>query len=159
MPTDFSLFISSSFTGTATVRLIRYNYRGQYDSANHKTRWNNLTIWKWCECDPDSGGCITYAQLPVSASPHCACLSAIHKQHRTNHHSICSPLLQGTVGHRKCRKESTAHSQGGVSIVYITVPVGISSRLCRLFISVEHYWVRWSRRPKGVSLEYKATII
>lgn len=59
----------------------------------------------WDQCDPDSGGWITYAQLPVSL-PHCACLSAIHKPHHTHHHSICSLLLQGSIGHRKWEKRA-----------------------------------------------------
>lgn len=123
-------------------------------TPNHTTRWNNLTTWLWRDCDPDSGGCITYAQLPAAASPHCAWLSAIRKQHHILASlcgcSICSTLLRGDDSHRKCKRESRARRQGLPSVGYI-IKTLVVTRLSKIWSGCfSKLWPQMKQKNKVV---------
>lgn len=104
-------------------------YLGQYDSSNHKSRWNNLTTWKWCET--------RVTQILEDALLTHSCLSLpLHTEPvylpftSSNTHimwvfcgcNICSVVPQGSVGQRKWVKRST---QSGIN--FDCIPFNLSA--------------------------------
>lgn len=59
IPTTYSSFSLCIFTSTEKHKSLQFLIFiviwEQRSLLNHYSRWNHLTMWKWCECDPFSG--------------------------------------------------------------------------------------------------------
>lgn len=115
------------------------------------------------ECDPDSGGCITYAQLPVSASPHCACLPATRKQQQQHISaascvcSTCSAVPQGNLGPRRRRKEEITQTRMSFSPLCHDLHMQRSLAYSEWWLPVCIFFPRsglWKRLPQQFGMHF-----